>query len=231
MEKNKITVDNYKLIISSSDSIVLEIDCNTKLNIIVKENTHDCKLTIIGNNNYDINIKLEKETGLLINSLNRDNSVNASITLEQDSSISYYHSVLANTDSINNFTVKHLGNTSNSYIVNSGVNRNNNKLYFEVNGIVPKDLHDIICDQDSKIININKGDSKIIPNLIIDSNDISASHSSYIGEIEEYMLFYMKSRGINQENIEKIVYRSTILGRMYLKEEEEEFNKILNEWW
>ena len=231
MEKNKITVDNYKLIISSSDSKVLEIDCNTKLSIIVKENTHDCKLTIIGNNNYDIDIKLEKDTGLLINSLNKDNSVNANITLEQDSSISYYHSVLANTDSINSFTVKHLGNTSNSYIVNSGVNRNNNKLYFEVNGIVPKDLHDIICDQDSKIINLNKGDSKIIPNLIIDSNDITASHSSYIGEIEEYMLFYMKSRGINQENIKKIVYRSTILGRMYLKEEEEEFNKILNEWW
>ena len=33
MEKNKITVDNYKLIISSSDPMVLEIDCDTKIDI------------------------------------------------------------------------------------------------------------------------------------------------------------------------------------------------------
>ena len=113
MEKNKITVDNYKFKISSSNPIVLEIDCDTKLDITVLNNTHG-KLTIIGNNNYDINIKLEKESGLLVNSLNRDNSVNVNISLEENSSISYYHAVLANTDSINTFTINHLGNLSNN---------------------------------------------------------------------------------------------------------------------
>ena len=59
-----------------------------------------------------------------------------------------------------------------------------------------------------------------------------ASHSSYIGEIDEYKMFYIKSRGIGEKDIEKLIYKSVILGRMYLEErEKEEFNKIINEWW
>lgn len=233
MEKNKITVDNYQLSISSSRQIVLEIDCVTKLNIMVKENTHDCKLTIIGNNNYDIDIILQKDSGLLVNSLNRDNSVNVNISLEKDSSISYFHSVLANKDSINSFNINHLDDSSISYVTNSGINRSDDKLFFTVNGVVPKNLHNIMCNQDSMIINFKDGNSKVIPNLIIESNDIMASHSSYIGEIDEGKMFYMKSRGIGKKDIEKLTYKSVILGRMYFEEEseKEEFNKIINEWW
>ena len=165
MEMNKITVDNYNLSVSSSNPITLEIECETKIDITVKENTHDCKLTIIGNNNYDINIKLEKDSGLLVNSLNRDNSVNVNISLAENSSISYNHAVLANTDSINTFNVNHLGNLSNSYITNSGINRNDNKLFFTVNGIVPKGLKEVMCNQDSKIIeqeDKDEGDEDIL---------------------------------------------------------------------
>ena len=230
MQKNKITVDNYKITISSSDLIYLEIESATRLDIVVLENISG-KLSIVSSNNYDINIILEKGSSLLINSLNKDNSINANIIVKENSKIIYNHGVSANMNSINHFIVKHLDNNSESHIVNTGVNRKTNKLYFEVEGNVPKGLHNIICNQGSKIINLEKGDSKIIPNLVIDSNDIIANHSSYIGEIEEHLLFYMKSRGINKENIEKIVYRSTILGDMYLNEEEEEFNKIINEWW
>ena len=90
-----------------------------------------------------------------------------------------------------------------------------------------------MCDQDSKIINFNNGNSKIIPNLIIDTNDIIASHSSYIGEIEEQDKFYMKSRGISEEDIKKLIYKGVLVGRFYFEEEneKEEFNKRINEWW
>ena len=232
MEKNKITVDNYQISFSSSEKIVLEIDCNTKIDVKVLENAHG-KLTIIGNNNYDININIEKEAGLIVESLNRDNSVNVNITLAEDSSISYDHAVLANTDSINTFNIKHLGNLSNSYITNSGINRNDNKLFFTINGVVPKDLKEVMCNQDSRIINFKNGNSKILPNLIIDTNDIMAMHSSYIGEIDEYDMFYMKSRGIGEEDIKKLIYKATLVGRLNIKEddEKEELNKIINEWW
>lgn len=232
MERNKITVDNYKLSFSSSKKVVLEIDCDTKLDITVKENIHECSLLIIGNKNYDINIKIEKDASLTVSSLNRNNSVNLNASLDKDGALFYCHSVLADKDSINSFNIDHLDDSSNSYVINSGINRGDNKLFFTVNGKVPKNLHDIMCHQESMIINFKNGNSKIIPNLLIDSNDVMASHSSYIGEIDEYKMFYMKSRGIGEKDIEKLIYKSVILGRLQLKEsEKEEFNKIINEWW
>ena len=220
---------NNKIIITDNKPLYL-IDNEGKLDILVKENINS-KIIIISSSNYDINIKLENNSSLLVNSLNKDNSVNVNISLLDNSSITYNHSVLANIDSINYFNIKHLSNSSNSVINNNGINKNKNKLFFTIDGIIPKKLTNIICNQNSKIINYNKGNSKIIPNLIIDSNDIIANHSAYIGEIGEEELFYMQSRGISKEDIKKLIYKAVLLSKMEMDEEREEFNKITNEWW
>lgn len=230
MEKNKIQVDSFKASISDNNPLFLEIDSKTKIDIIVSDGISS-KLIIIGNNDYDLDIKLGKKANLIVNSLNKNNSVNVNVLLLEQSKINYNHSVLASVDSINNFKVKHVDNSSISNLNNNGINKNDNKLFFNIDGIIPKNLHDIICNQSSKIINYSNGDSKVIPNLIIDSNDIIANHAAYIGEINEEELFYMKSRGINELDIKKLIYRGVLLGKMDLDEEKEEFNKIINEWW
>ena len=224
---NKINVDKE---IHLSNPMYLEIESSVKLNIKVSENI-DTKLVIIGNSDYDINIDLDKNSSLLVNSINKDNSVNVEIKLNEKSVITYNHSTLSINNSINNFKVHHITSNSTSNLNNNGINLSNNKLFFNIDGIVKKNLSNIICNQSSKIINFNLGESKIIPNLIIDSNDIIANHSAYIGEIGEEEMFYLKSRGIDEENIKKIIYRSTLLGKMELNEEKEEFNKRINEWW
>ena len=230
MEKNKIKVDCYKTSISSFSPLYLEINDDIKLDIVVKENISS-KLILIGNSDYSIDIKLENGSNLLVNSLNKNNHVNVNVTLLENSTITYNHSVSAKSDSVNNFNINHLNNSSISILNNNGINMDNNKLFFNINGIVPKNLHNITCNQSSKIINFKDGNSKIIPNLIIDSNDIIANHSAYIGEIGEEELFYMKSRGINEIDIKKLIYKGVLLGKMDLGEEKEEFNKIINEWW
>jgi len=230
MQRNKIKIDSFKTSISNNNPLFLEIECNTKLEIIVEENISS-RLIIIGKENYDVNITLLNEAKLIVNSINKDNSVNVNISLSDNSLINYNHSVLAKNDSINNFVVNHLNNNSNSILNNNGINNGNNKLFFKIDGIIPKKLHNITCNQSSKIINFKQGNSKIIPNLIINSNDIIANHSAYIGEINEEELFYMKSRGISNENIKKLVYKAILLEKMDLLEEKEDFNKIINEWW
>ena len=229
MKWNKINADSFNISLTS-DPLYLEIDNNTKLDILVNEGIQS-KLVIIGNNNYDINIKLEKEAGLIVNSLNKNNSVNANISLLENASIIYNHSVLAINDSVNNFNILHLDNSSISSLNNNGINKENNKLFFNIDGVINKELKDITCNQSSKIINFKDGNSKIIPNLIISSNDIIANHSAYIGEISEEELFYMKSRGISELDIKKLIYKAVLLGKMDLDEECEEFNKRINEWW
>ena len=230
MKWNKINVDYYKISLNDNNPLYLRIDYNTKLDIEVKENISS-KIVIVSNNNYDVNINLLDNANLTVNSLNKDNSVNVNITLNDKANIIYNHSVLSKLDSINNFNINHLSDSTNSVINNNGINKENNKLFFTINGVIPKKLSNIVCNQSSKIINLKNGNSKIIPNLIIDSHDIIANHSAYIGEIEEERLFYMKSRGISREEIDKLIYKAVLLGKMDLNEEKEEFNKIINEWW
>ena len=224
---NKINVDK-KIVLTNP--MYLEINNKVKLDINVNKNI-STKLVIIGNSDYDINVNLDKEASLLINSLNKDNSVNIIVNLLSKSSVTYNHSIVSNSDSLNSITINHLENDSISNINNYGVNVSENKLFFTIDGVVNKNLNNITCNQSSKIINFKDGNSKIIPNLIIDSNDIIANHSAYIGEIGEEEKFYMQSRGINDKDIKKMVYKATLLGKMELMEEEEEFNKRINEWW
>ena len=230
MQWNKINVDNLDILVKDSNPLYFEIDRNTSLNINVLDNISS-KIVIIANSDYNIDIKLNSKASLIINSINKDNSVKVNINLLEKSSITYNHSVLAETNSINSFNIVHLGNDSISNLVNNGINKLDNKLFFTINGNVPKNLINIVCNQKSKIINYNLGDSKIIPNLIIDSNDIIANHAAYIGEIGEEEKFYMESRGINNNDIKKAIYKATMLGNFELDEEMSEFNKRINEWW
>ena len=226
MIMNRINIENKKIFLNPGVNY-LYITKEIKLEIISNFNS---KLIIIGNNNYSINIILNENSKLVVNSINRDNSVNINIKLNKDSSMTYNHSVVSKKDSDNKFNISHSSNTL-SILNNNGINLNDNKLFFEINGIIDKKLVNVNCSQSSKIINYSNGFSKIIPNLIIDSNDIIANHAAYIGKINKDEEFYFESRGINKEIIKKLIYEATMLGKMDLDKEKEEFNQIINEWW
>ena len=223
---NKIKIGD-KSIHLESNVYLLEINKPLDLEINIDKN-NDTKLVITAFNNYNLKININDNANLIVNSLNIDNSSNIEINLYNKATITYNHSVSSKIDSINNFKINHLESNSQSFITNNGVNLSNNKLFFEINGIVPKKLNNIICNQSSKIINFNNGNSKIIPNLVIDSNDIIANHSSYIGEIAEDELFYLLSRGINEDKIKDLIYKAVLLGKMDLKDEKDLFNQIIN---
>ena len=225
---NKILVMENNIFLSS-DVYYLNIDKQKVININV-EKEKKAKLVIIGEVSYQLNIILEENSLLVVNSLNKNNSVDINLNLKENSKIIYHHSVISDKNSNNIFNINHLANNSCSKIYNNGVNKGCCKLFFTINGIIPKNLMNIECSQNSKIININNGNSKIIPNLIIDSNDINANHSAYIGKIDDEIKFYLASRGISDRMIKKLINKATILGKMELDEESEEFHKLIEEW-
>lgn len=226
---NKINIEQDKIFLNNG-LYFLEVNDDLELDIETKENTKS-KLVIVGNSSYKINYILKNNSELTIHSINKDNSVNISITLFEKSKLTYHHSVINNLTSDNTFKIIHQENDSSSIIYNNGINQSKDKLFFQIDGIIPKGLTNIICSQSSKIINYNNGNSKIIPNLIIDSNDIMASHASYIGNIDNDTMFYLESRGIKEENIKRLIYQSIMLGKMELDEEKDLFDKLINEWW
>ena len=183
MLEHKISIENNDIFLSDNDFFYLDINKYCELNIMVNKNVH-AKLIIIGTSNYNLNITLCKDANLIVNSINKNNSVNITLSLYENSVITYNHSITSNGDSTNVFNVLHKENNSKSILNNHGINLSNGKLFFTIDGIVPNNLVSISCNQNSRIINYKNGDSKIIPNLIIDSNDIVANHSAYIGIID-----------------------------------------------
>ena len=56
-----------------------------------------------------------------------------------------------------------------------------------------------ICNQSSRIINLDEGKSSIKPNLFIDEFDSIANHSAYTGPFDEKLLFYLETKGISKK--------------------------------
>ncbi|MBP5684575.1 MAG: SufD family Fe-S cluster assembly protein [Bacilli bacterium] len=214
--------DNYLLEVDNEEKFVsFNVKGNNKLSI-VGENCIIHLYFIFDNNNENI---------MTVNMIGKNVTLFVKTSLFENSKFTFNYGVLASTDSINSFEIYHIGDNSISEINNGGINLSNNKLHFNIDGKVYQSFTGVECRQNSKIINYGNGDSKIIPNLIIDTNEILASHSAYIGTIDKETKFYLESRGLTEEEINNLFVKSIILGKMELDEEASLFNEKLKEWW
>lgn len=222
---NKIVIDTkeFNLIIDKNENYSLEIINTQVLNIKVLSNITSKVTVLIPETNININLELEANSNLLINQLSIDNNLNLDINLLENSNLQYIISFLSSNDSLNNITINHKESNSHSKVVANAVNLSNHKLYLSMNGIIPKTSLNCFLEENSKIINLNNGDSKIIPNLIIDNKEVVANHSAFIGNFKEDEVNYLKSRGLNQETINDLLLKATLLNGMKLEYDKDKF--------
>ena len=102
---------------------------------------------------------------------------------------------------------------------NHGVNESESALIFKVYAIITKNAKCSKTTQENKIINMKNGKSDILPNLIVDEEDVDASHSAYISDFDKEQLFYMKSRGINENEARKLLIEGFLIGNLKIKDE------------
>ena len=231
MNRLEVIGDNLDINLNS-DNYLLEVENEEKfVGFNVSGNN---KLVVIGDNaivHLYFVFDIYNENSMTVNCIGKNVTLFVKASLFENSKFTFNYGVLADKDSINDFEVFHVGDNSISEINNGGINLGNNKLYFKIDGRVHKGFNEIECHQNSKIINYQNGDSKIIPNLLIDSDDINASHSAYIGNIDKETKFYLESRGLTEEEINNLFVKSIILGKMELGEEASLFNEKIKEWW
>jgi len=83
--------------------------------------------------------------------------------------------------------------------------------------------------QDVLLLSKNAGaDAK--PNLEIDNNDVRCTHGVSIGQVDKDKIFYMMSRGLDEEQAKKKLvegFFDTILRKIKLPELKEEVNKLV----
>lgn len=185
------------------ESKTLSIEINGNVTIYLINQILD-KLVIDINDNSTLNIfKFNKE---------KENNLSVFINQSNYSNISYNEAFINCCDNklIINNNIK--GNNNKSYInVRNICNSNNSEVVINVD--IKKDTFNNIALEDLKGIN-NGGFIHIEPNIICESNEVLANHLTTIGNLDQRLVDYLMSKGINEKNAREILLHGFIFSNM-----------------
>ena len=223
---NKLIIDNNiettDIVVDIDTDMLVDLtDSNKNINIHIAKGVCFKGFVKTNKTSNNINYLIDEDCDVKINKLSIDCSDNVTIKMNDiNSRVKYTTSVINYSD--NNYVQKVIHNSSNtkSVITNHCINIDNNEFKFIVDGICEKNLEGISFKQDNRIINLKDGKSNILPNLIVDTNEVEASHSAYIGTFNEDDIFYMMSRGLTKNECEDLLIKAFLISNMDLTEDE-----------
>jgi len=137
---------------------------------------------------------------------------------------------LTGTKKVNAMEVKHcapntMGNMRNFSVLFD-------KSYYEMvaNGNILKGCYDSQSHQATRILTLGKGHTaKAIPLLLIDENDVKASHALTVGQPDEDQLYYLQSRGLTLKQAMGLLSVGYFLPVIDMIEEETMHDKLREE--
>ena len=223
---NKLVVDNSidynDIFIDKDTDLIVDLeDSSRELNIHVITGINVKGFIKTKNTSNKVNYFIDDNANVVINKLAIDSNDDITININDVNSSIKYNSSIINYKN-NSYTQKIIHNKSNttSKIVNHCINVEDSEFKFIVDGIIVRDAHEVDFNQDNKIINLKNGKSSILPNLIVDNDDIEASHSAYIGTFDEDKKFYMMSRGLTDKECDDLLIKAFLLNDMKLDDKE-----------
>ncbi len=228
MNKICIETSEFDLKITSNEDYFLEIKKALTLKVSVCKNVQSKIIFLSKDSSIDLDIELLEFASLDIQGLGINTTLTCNTKENENSNLKSVISIASYKDSCNKININMASSNSNCNFFLNGVNLENNKLYFTVNGIINKNLENVLLEENTCIINRKDGDSKIIPNLLVDSDSTVANHSAFIGKLDDEVIRYLNSRGIEDREAKKILLRAVLLGKMDLGEAQEEFRNLLN---
>ncbi|API93572.1 FeS cluster assembly protein SufD [Virgibacillus pantothenticus] len=107
-----------------------------------------------------------------------------------------------------NFTAKivHFGKNSEGYILQHGVMKDSATSIFNGIGKIEHGASKANAEQESRVLMLSekaRGDAN--PILLIDEDDVTAGHAASVGRVDPLQLYYLMSRGITQEEAERLI--------------------------
>ncbi len=213
---NDIKDNHLDIKLFSSDIITIYVDHD--LNINYDLNDGEYKILVFFNSEKNISLKENgdiKNSSVSINYLDLND-----IVLMYENNINLYEGSKLNVNSIflgvNSKNVKfNLVNKQRDSIVeiaNNVVCLNDADFSMDVIGKIEKGAKNSKCHQKNRCLTFeNPKQARILPVLLIDENDVEASHSLSSGTIDSDVLFYMNSRGLSKEDALKLLLVSYLI--------------------
>jgi len=138
--------------------------------------------------------KINMSTSVLLNGI--ESKVNMEVlNIGKDSSESFvkqsiYHNEISTQSHINNWLIA----------------TDNAKLSYSVSGSIAKTKEFSKCHQSNKGIMLSDGCAITVePVLLIDEYNVEASHGAAIGQMDELQLYYLQSRGLNEQEAKSLI--------------------------
>ncbi len=222
---NKLLVNSEEeinnLVIEEDTELVFNFNDTSRDIYIVVEDNICLNIVDIGfNTSNKINITLKNDSRVIYNkfSINSGDYIYTLLDGEY-SNVVINNSVVNNDDTKMKFVIEHNNTNTSSNLSNHGVNNSSGMLYFNVDSKINRSASLACANQENKIINLVKGDSKILPNLLVDNYDVSASHSAYISDFDKDSMFYLKSRGISEKDARELLLEGFLIGNLDVDDE------------
>jgi len=221
--KNK--KNNLDIIVNKDTLFCLDLEnknIKSNINITINDNinTRIFIMSNLENVSLNMNVNINQNSNLLINHYTKNNNLEENVNIylnKQYSNIEYNYSCLGNTKKVLN--IEHNAQNTNSSVKTYGIS-NNDKQEFIITENVPKGIINCKLSQASKIINLGDNKSTIKPILLIEEQEVNASHSSVISPINQDDLFYLMSRGIDENNSIKLLTTGFLVNNLNLTEKE-----------
>ena len=104
--------------------------------------------------------------------------------------------------------VTNYGNNSVGHILQHGVILERGTLTFNGIGHIVKGAKGADAQQESRVLMLSdKARSDANPILLIDENEVTAGHAASIGQVDPEDMYYLMSRGLDQDTAERLVIR------------------------
>lgn len=213
---NKILLDSTKSF-NKEGTYKLELDKDITINI----ESDNVKLYLVTKNDIKINFNIKKSV-TIYNITTNNIKINANIY--NNSKLDFYLMSITDKKITNEVNIYHQNKETISNVTCHGISYLKGDLKFSVNGYIKKGMINSVCNQSSRIINLDEGKSLIEPNLFIEEFDSIANHSAYTGPFDEKLLFYLETKGISK----KESFNLLLNGFMKLEELPKDYENILD---
>ena len=232
MTNNVVEITNNKHLsltdFSQISDIVVKSGADLKIEVIRlnEEKSLESKFNIFVEEHAKVEI-------VIVDLSNKDSSLEGTVTLSNHAEATLKLGALSDLNSYKKYilNVEQKGIKSKSLVSMLGVATDESKLEFLGATKIYKGAIKSLARQESRIADLSsKVKSICSPALLIDENDILASHGAALGQIEENQLFYLMSRGLTKQEAETIItlgYLKPIINLIDSKESQEKLSNYI----
>ncbi|HHC5653464.1 TPA: Fe-S cluster assembly protein SufD, partial [Streptococcus pyogenes] len=129
--------------------------------------------------------------------------------------------------------VTNYGQRTVGHILQHGVILERGTLTFNGIGHILKDAKGADAQQESRVLMLSdQARADANPILLIDENEVTAGHAASIGQVDPEDMYYLMSRGLDQETAERLVIRGflgAVIAEIPIPSVRQEIIKVLDE--